>query len=181
MRVFILFSFVYRCSCYYAIVASLSRKSQEMTRTMFLSCASQHAPSHTYYAVEIGANFLESFSPFRNSKQISRSCETNPLGETNFISPHVSIVTLTARWLFYVVPALGLRNSWFLLARLYLFFMIVSNKINQLRSYLNEKSSGSRSRKQRWTAVGTRCADHVTPLYQQKLALRRPAAAALSV
>jgi len=36
---------------------------------------------------------------------------------------------------------------------------------------LNEKSSGSRSRKQRLTAVGTRCADHVTPVYLQKLAL----------
>jgi len=35
----------------------------------------------------------------------------------------------------------------------------------QLRSYFNEKSSGSRSRKQRLTAVGTRCADHVTPFY----------------
>jgi len=36
---------------------------------------------------------------------------------------------------------------------------------------LNEKSSGSKSRKQRLTAVGTRCAYHVTPLYPQKLAL----------
>ena len=34
-----------------------------------------------------------------------------------------------------------------------------------------KKSSGYRSRKQRLTAVGTRCADHVTPLYPQKLAL----------
>ena len=30
--------------------------------------------------------------------------------------------------------------------------------------YSVAKSSGSRSRKQRLTAVGTRCADHVTPL-----------------
>jgi len=46
---------------------------------------------------------------------------------------------------------------------------------------LNEKSSGSRSIKQRLTAVGTRCADHVTPLYPQKLALTSPTGGGCSV
>ena len=49
------------------------------------------------------------------------------------------------------------------------------------RRYLNEKSSGSRSRKQRLTAVGTRCADHVTPLYPLKLALTSPTGGGRSI
>ena len=36
-------------------------------------------------------------------------------------------------------------------------------------------------RKQRLTAVGTRCADHVTPLYLQKLALTSPTGGGCSV
>ena len=44
-----------------------------------------------------------------------------------------------------------------------------------------KKSSGSRSRKQGLTAVGTRCADHVTPLYPQKLALTSPTGGGRSV
>ena len=46
---------------------------------------------------------------------------------------------------------------------------------------MNEKSRGSRSRKQILTAVGTRCADHVTPLYPQKLALTSPTRGGRSV
>jgi hypothetical protein len=101
MRVFILLCIVYSCSCCYAIVTLLSRKSQEMARTMPLSYVSQHALSHTCYAVETGANFLESLWPFRNSEQTFCSCETNPSGERQFKSLYVSILTPTACCLFY--------------------------------------------------------------------------------
>jgi hypothetical protein len=43
------------------------------------------------------------------------------------------------------------------------------------------RNSGSRSRKQRLTSVGIRCADHVTPLYPQKLALTSPTGGGRSV
>ena len=46
---------------------------------------------------------------------------------------------------------------------------------------MNEKISGFRSIKQSLTAVGTRCADHVTTLYPQKLALTSPTGGGRSV
>jgi hypothetical protein len=53
--------------------------------------------------------------------------------------------------------------------------------VRSIEELLEQKSSGSRSRKQRLTAVGTRCADHVTPLYAQKLALTLPTGGGRSV
>jgi hypothetical protein len=49
------------------------------------------------------------------------------------------------------------------------------------RSYLNKKVAAPGLEKKRLTAVGTRCADPVTPLYQQKLALTSPTGVGRSV
>ena len=51
----------------------------------------------------------------------------------------------------------------------------------QLRSYLNKKVAAPGLENRRLTAVGTRCADHVTPLYPQKLALTSPTGGGRSV
>ena len=53
--------------------------------------------------------------------------------------------------------------------------------MSQLRSYLNKKVAAPGLEKQRLTAVGNRCADHVTPLYPQKLALTSPTGGGRSV
>ena len=53
--------------------------------------------------------------------------------------------------------------------------------IYQLRSYLNKKVAAPDLENRRLTAVGTRCADHVTPLYPQKLALTSPTGGGRSV
>jgi hypothetical protein len=53
--------------------------------------------------------------------------------------------------------------------------------VRSIEELLEQKSSGSSSRKQRLMAVGTRCADHMTPLYQQKLALTSPTGGGRSV
>ena len=46
---------------------------------------------------------------------------------------------------------------------------------------MNKKVAAPGLEKQRLTAVGTRCADHVTPLYPQKLALTPPTGGGRSV
>jgi len=51
----------------------------------------------------------------------------------------------------------------------------------QLRSYLNKKVAAPGLENRRLTAVGTRCADHVTTLYPQKLALTSPTGGCRSV
>ena len=46
---------------------------------------------------------------------------------------------------------------------------------------MNKKVAAPGLEKRRLTAVGTRCADHVTPLYPQKLALTSPTGGGRSV
>jgi hypothetical protein len=53
--------------------------------------------------------------------------------------------------------------------------------VGSIEELLGQKITGSRSRKKRLTAVGTRCADHVTLLYSQKLALTSPTGGGRSV
>jgi hypothetical protein len=53
--------------------------------------------------------------------------------------------------------------------------------VRSIEELLESKKSRLRSRKQRLTAVGIRCADHVTPLYPQKLALTSPTGGGRSV
>jgi hypothetical protein len=50
-----------------------------------------------------------------------------------------------------------------------------------LRSYLNKKVAAPGLVNRDLTAVGIRCADHVTPLYPQKLALTSPTGSGRSV
>jgi hypothetical protein len=53
--------------------------------------------------------------------------------------------------------------------------------LRSIEELLERKSSVSRSRKTEKTVVGIRFADHVTPLYPQKLALTSPTGGGLSV
>jgi hypothetical protein len=53
--------------------------------------------------------------------------------------------------------------------------------VRSTEELFEKKSSDSRSGKQRLTVVGTRCVDHVTPLYPLKLALTSPTGGGCSV
>jgi hypothetical protein len=122
-RVFILFRIVYPCGCYYAILALLSRKSQEIARTMLLFSASQHALSDTCYAVETGANFLESFSPFLKFRtNISFVCNKSLREDTLYICIRVNTNPNNTGAILYST-CFGIKKFRILRACLYLFLM----------------------------------------------------------
>jgi hypothetical protein len=85
------------------------------------------------------------------------------------------------------VSGYGYRGPGFDPRRYHIFWVVVGlergllSLVRSIEELLEQKSSGSRSRKQRLTAVGTRCADRVTPLYPQKLALTSPTGGGHSV
>lgn len=86
------------CSCYLAIVVLLSRKSQEVARTIVLSCASKLALSHTCYAVEAGGNFLESFSPFSKFRTNISIVGKNPVGKLHSVYVGFQYLLFPAQW-----------------------------------------------------------------------------------
>jgi hypothetical protein len=103
-------------------------------------------------------------------------CGCNHFFAGHFAENYVTLTLTFDRLCGLVVTVSGYRyrGPGFDYRRYQIFWVVVGlerGPLSLVRSYLNKKSSGSRSGKQRLTVVGTRCADHVTPLYPQKLAL----------
>jgi hypothetical protein len=79
------------------------------------------------------------------------------------------------------------RGPWFDSRRYQIFWVAVgleqvhSASWGQLRSYLNKEVAAPGLENRDLTAVGICCADHVTPLYPQKLALTSPTGSGRSV